>query len=85
MGNDQPTAARAGSDAGRLASWPLAKTVPPAGVSAEAWADWGWQMRHRIRSAEALREWIEPTSEEEEAIELLASRFRFVITPYYAS
>ena len=69
----------------RLAAWPLAKTAPPTGVSADDWTNWGWQMRHRIRSAEALREWIEPTPEEEEAIELLAARFRFVITPYYAS
>ncbi len=65
--------------------WPLASSAPPKGVSQEDWSDWGWQMRHRVRSAEGLREWVEATPEEESAIVDLASRFRFVITPYYAS
>ncbi|MCH2187313.1 arginine 2,3-aminomutase, partial [Myxococcota bacterium] len=51
----------------------------------EDWQDPVWQMGHRIRSAEALAEWIDPTPEEARAIEDLASRFRFVVTPYYAS
>ena len=66
-------------------SWPLAASVPPPGVAIEDWTDWGWQMRHRIRSADRLREWIDPTPDEERAIEELANRFRFVITPYFAS
>ena len=65
--------------------WPLRPSVPPSDVSPEDWGDWGWQMRHRIRDAEGLRRWIEPTAEEESAIAELATRFRFVITPYYAS
>lgn len=51
----------------------------------EDWTDWTWQMRNRIRTAEGLRAWIDPTAEEEAAIRDLATRFRFVITPYYAS
>lgn len=66
-------------------SWPLEPSVPPAGVARSDWCDWGWQMRHRIRSAEALRQWIDPTPDEVAAIDALAERFRFVITPYYAS
>ncbi len=65
--------------------WPLEPSRPPKGVSQEDWCDWGWQMRHRIRTAEALREWIDATPEEEAAIADLATHFRFVITPYYAS
>jgi lysine 2,3-aminomutase len=65
--------------------WPLRASVPPAAVSPSDWGNWGWQMRNRIRTAEALREWIESTPEEESAIRDLATRFRFVITPYYAS
>ncbi|MFK7898838.1 MAG: KamA family radical SAM protein [Myxococcota bacterium] len=70
--------------------WPLAPSLSSEELAAKGidpadWADWGWQMRNRIRSAEALREWIDPTPEEESAIRDLASRFRFVITPYYAS
>ncbi len=73
------------SDPRRLASWPLRPTQPPLGVSREDWTDWRWQMRHRIRTAEALRQWIDPSGEEESTIEALATRFRFVITPYFAS
>jgi lysine 2,3-aminomutase len=56
-----------------------------AGASLAEWRDWGWQMRHRIRDAEALAGWIDPTPEEREAIARLAERFHFVITPYYAA
>ncbi len=72
-------------DSRQLASWPLRPTHPPDAVSREDWTDWGWQMRHRIRTADGLRQWIDPSCEEESAIEELATRFRFVITPYYAS
>jgi lysine 2,3-aminomutase len=75
---------------GERPHWPLRPSLSSAelaarGIDPSDWADWGWQMRNRIRSAEALREWIDPTAEEEAAIRDLASRFRFVITPYYAS
>jgi lysine 2,3-aminomutase len=49
------------------------------------WRDWAWQMRHRIRSARDLAAWLEPSADEAAAITALAERFRFVITPYYAS
>jgi len=55
------------------------------GATAEEWGDWGWQMRNRIRSAEALARVCEPSGDEAAAITALAERFRFVITPYYAS
>lgn len=64
-------------------AWPSA--LRPASVAPEDWRDWTWQMRHRIRSAEALAEWVRPTEDERRAIDALAERFRFVITPYYAS
>jgi lysine 2,3-aminomutase len=78
--------ARHGQSAPELApSWPPRVTAPPPGVEVSDWQDWGWQMRNRIRSAEGLRAWLEPTADEVAAIEALATRFRFVITPYYAS
>jgi len=55
-------------------------TIPDA-----QWRDWTWQMQHRIQSASDLARWIDPTEEEARAIDALADRFRFVITPYYAS
>jgi len=57
----------------------------PGSISDQDWTDWGWQMRHRIRSAAELSHWIDSTDDERNAIEALAQRFRFQITPYYAS
>jgi lysine 2,3-aminomutase len=57
---------------------------PPEGVAASDWSDWGWQMRNRIRTAEQLAQYFPPSEDEARAIEELATRFRFVITPYYA-
>ena len=74
-----------GHEAPHGSSWPLRRTRAPHGVDDGDWCDWGWQMRNRIRTAAGLREWIEATPQEEQAIEELATRFRFVITPYFAS
>src|SRR5262249_31723975 len=49
------------------------------------WTSWPWQMRNRIRTAADLAHYVKPTDDEVRAIEALAERFRFVITPYYAS
>ena len=68
-----------------VSRWPLRSSPPPAGVDESDWQDWRWQMRNRIRTAEDLRAWLEPSADEIAAIESLAQRFRFVITPYYAS
>jgi len=65
--------------------WPLPPARRPKDVSEADWTDWAWQMQHRIRDAESLARYIEPTEDEVRAIEALATRFRFVITPYYAS
>ncbi|MCG8591248.1 MAG: KamA family radical SAM protein, partial [Proteobacteria bacterium] len=57
----------------------------PADVKPEEWADWTWQMRHRVRDAEGLARYARPAEDEARAIAATADRFRFVITPYYAS
>ncbi len=69
----------------RARPWPLAPSRPPQGVADSDWRDWGWQMRNRIRTAADLRRYVAPSADEAAAIEALATRFRFVITPYYAS
>ncbi len=56
----------------------------PLRASAD-WYDWTWQMRNRVRTADELERFLEPTAEERAGIEQLAERFHFVITPYYAS
>jgi len=57
----------------------------PADVAAQDWTDWTWQMRNRVRDAEGLADFIDPSEDELCAIKELATTFRFVITPYYAS
>jgi lysine 2,3-aminomutase len=49
------------------------------------WTSWQWQMRNRIRTAGDLERYLKPSPDEAQAIDALADRFRFVITPYYAS
>jgi lysine 2,3-aminomutase len=59
--------------------------VSAQSVPETRWRDWRWQMQHRVRNADDLAAWVEPDPDEVRAIEALATRFRFVITPYYAS
>lgn len=64
-------------------AWP--RVSAPPGVAERNWRDWTWQMQHRITSAAALAAFVAPSDDERSAIDALAGRFRFVITPYYAS
>jgi lysine 2,3-aminomutase len=66
-----------------LAGFPAAPRLP--GVAEADWRDWRWQMRERVTSVEGLARFVPPTEDERRAIALLAERFRFVITPYYAA
>jgi lysine 2,3-aminomutase len=62
------------------------RPVPvPNGIERSDWESWSWQMRHRIRSLDDLQRWVDVTPDEARAIDDLARRFHFVITPYYAS
>lgn len=64
------------------------REVPPQagpGVSRSDWSDWRWQLRHRITTLRGLSRWINITPGEQEAIERSAGRYRWSITPYYAS
>lgn len=60
-----------------------AATMPRPGP--DEWADWRWHMRNSIRTLDALRRWIDVSPEEEAAIAACAGRFRWRVTPYYAS
>jgi lysine 2,3-aminomutase len=55
----------------------------PAEIPYVQWRDWVWQMQERVRSAKDLERCVNPTDDERQAIDALAERFRFVITPYY--
>ncbi len=59
---------------------PTSKTsLPPQ------WNDWTWQMRNCIKTVEQLEQVIEVTDAEREAIAASESKYRWRITPYYAS
>ena len=60
-------------------------TATRADIGSLNWESWTWQMQHRIRSPGELAAFIRPTDDEARAIAALSERFRFVITPYYAS
>lgn len=49
------------------------------------WSDWRSQLQHRISTVEDLRQWINVTPDEEQAIQESAGKYRWSITPYYAA
>ncbi|MFJ8164908.1 arginine 2,3-aminomutase [Streptomyces sp. NPDC096136] len=49
------------------------------------WDDWRWHMRRRITNVEKARQWINLSAGEEEAIAGVAGKYRWSVTPYYAS
>lgn len=49
------------------------------------WDDWRWHMRRRITNVEKARRWINLSADEEEAIAGVAGKYRWSVTPYYAS
>ena len=57
----------------------------PAGVRIEDWQDWRWQLRHQIKTVEALEKYINLSDEQREQIATAGQHFRWAITPYYAS
>jgi lysine 2,3-aminomutase len=52
-------------------------------VSDEQWADWHYQVKHRITSVSDLKRYIKLTPEETENISGVLGKFRMAITPYY--
>ncbi|HPH96844.1 MAG TPA: KamA family radical SAM protein [Anaerolineaceae bacterium] len=51
----------------------------------ENWDEWQWQMQNAISSIEQLEEWVDLNPDEKKAILATASRYRWRVTPYYAS
>jgi lysine 2,3-aminomutase len=56
-----------------------------ASICRDDWESWRWQVRNKITSIPALEEWIQPTQEEIDAIKRCQGKYRWSITPYYAS
>lgn len=54
-------------------------------ASEEDWHDYKWQLKNRIHDVAILRELINLTDDEIEAINKVDARFRWSISPYYLS
>ena len=62
------------------------KRIPMfAGVTAEQWNDWHWQVANVITDTEALSRVIDMREDEKTELERCLQRFRMAITPYYAA
>jgi lysine 2,3-aminomutase len=57
----------------------------PSDISTESWADWRWHLRNVIRTEQQLERWICPSDDEKRAIRETKARYRWQVTPYYAS
>jgi lysine 2,3-aminomutase len=51
----------------------------------EEWNDWRWQMANRITGVDALKELFPLSRERCEEIKMVGDRYRWAISPYYAS
>ncbi len=51
----------------------------------ESWADWRWQMRHRLTKIEHLEAFLELTESERLGLAMGAERFAVAITPHFAA
>ncbi|MFF1712722.1 arginine 2,3-aminomutase [Streptomyces sp. NPDC058268] len=54
-------------------------------ITEAEWNDWRWHMRKRVTNVDKARQWINLTPDEEQAIEKSAGKYRWSVTPYYAS
>jgi lysine 2,3-aminomutase len=51
----------------------------------EAWADWRWQLRHRLTRLEHLEAYLELTESERLGLSMGAERFAVSVTPHFAA
>ncbi|MCR4420737.1 MAG: glutamate 2,3-aminomutase [Clostridia bacterium] len=55
------------------------------GGTAADWQDWRWHLRHRIGDVDTLRVILDLKPEQVRQIRRVGSRFRWAVSPYYAS
>ncbi|HHV57666.1 MAG TPA: glutamate 2,3-aminomutase [Firmicutes bacterium] len=55
------------------------------GAGEEEWNDWHWQIRNRISDVETLAELVNLTPQEADEVTRVGARYRWAISPYYAS
>lgn len=49
------------------------------------WNNWKFQLKHSIRNGEQMAEWVNLTENERKAIDAVEGKYRWIVTPYYAS
>lgn len=74
-----------GSNQGSLSEQRKARILEVLNASETDWHDWKWQMRNRIRDVEVLARILDLTDKEVEEIKAVGEKFRWAISPYYAS
>ncbi len=74
-----------GFDLANMISENKAKILDFLQGTEENWRDWKWQMTHRITDIKTLQSIINLSSEEKEIIERIGQKYRWSISPYYAS
>ena len=62
-----------------------AVTGSRAPVTWGQWSDWRWHVRNQITTESEMEQWVSLTTEEKRAINFSEGRFRFSVTPYWAS
>ncbi len=50
-----------------------------------AWADWRWQMRHRLIRPQHFERYLDLTPAERHGLEMAAERFAVAVTPHFAA
>ncbi|MCL2562812.1 MAG: KamA family radical SAM protein [Oscillospiraceae bacterium] len=60
-----------------------AKLLTVLGGTEADWADWKWQMKHRIDDADTLAQILDLSETEKQEIHELGVTYRFAVTPYY--
>lgn len=55
------------------------------GATEEDWSDWKWQIRNRISKIEVLEKVLNLSEQEKVDIEKVGRKFRWAVTPYFAS
>jgi len=55
------------------------------GGTEENWRDWKWQLKNRLSNVEALEKVLSLSEQEKADIEQVGTKFRWAVTPYFAS
>ncbi|NLM12198.1 MAG: glutamate 2,3-aminomutase [Epulopiscium sp.] len=55
------------------------------GATNEQWDDWTWQISNRITDVKTLSKILNLSEEEKSQIELVGEKYRWAVSPYYAS